>query len=127
MLQTTALTIWSSITSESGEQMNTLLASGWIFGALVVGVVLGIALTANPRRAKKRKVSNVVLLALAIFLFAFIVCMIVTFWVKGSVPDTLIQCTLGAGGVEAVVLAAIKISKTMKGENDNGKSDSETE
>lgn len=99
--------------------MNTLLVSGWLFGALVVGVVLGITLTEKPLKTKKKKVSNVVLLALAIFLFAFIVCMIVTFWVKGSTPDTLIQYTLGAGGVEAVVLAAIKISKTMKGENDD--------
>ena len=42
--------------------------------------------------------------------------MIVTFWVKGAVPDTLIQYTLGAGGVEALLLAGIKISKVMRGE-----------
>ena len=38
------------------------------------------------------------------------------FWVKGSVPDTLIQYTLGAGGIESLALAAIKITKVRAGE-----------
>lgn len=62
------------------------------------------------------KTSNVVLLALALFLLAFIVAMIVIFCVVGAVPDTLIQYTLGAGGVEAVALAGIRISKAVSGE-----------
>lgn len=69
------------------------------------------------------KTSNVVLITLFATLLAFIVCMIVTFWVKGSVPDTLIQYVLGAGGVETIMLAMIKISKTIGGEkNDEGHS-----
>lgn len=67
-------------------------------------------------RAEKKKTSNIVLVVLGIFLLAFISTMIVTFWVKGSVPDTLIQYTLGAGGVEALVLAGIKISKVITGD-----------
>ena len=63
------------------------------------------------------KTSNLVLLILGIFLLAFIVAMTVIFCVKGAVPDTLIQYTLGAGGVEAVVLAGIKIAKTVAGGN----------
>ena len=59
--------------------------------------------------------TNRVLTVLGIFLLAFIVTMIVTFWVKGAVPDTLIQYTMGAGGIEAVALAAIKISKVWSG------------
>ena len=46
------------------------------------------------------KTSNLVLLILGIFLLAFIVAMTVIFCVKGAVPDTLIQYTLGAGGVD---------------------------
>lgn len=72
------------------------------------------------RRTKKKpkmKTRNKVLLCLGLFLFAFIVTMIVTFWVKGSVPDTLITYTLGAGGVEALALAGIKISKVWSGED----------
>lgn len=64
-----------------------------------------------------KKTSNVVLVLLGLFLLAFIVAMIVTYWVKGAVPDTLIQYTLGAGGVEALLLAGIKISKVITGEN----------
>jgi len=63
------------------------------------------------------KTSNLVLLILGIFLLAFIVAMTVIFCVKGAVPDTLIQYTLGAGGVEAVVLAGITIAKTLTGES----------
>lgn len=62
------------------------------------------------------KTSNLVLAVLGLFLLAFIVSMIVIFCVKGAVPDTLIQYTLGAGGVEALVLAGIKISKVIAGE-----------
>ena len=64
---------------------------------------------------KERKTSNIVLVALAVFLLAFIVTMTVIFCVKGSVPDTLIQYTMGAGGIEALLLAGIKISKVVTG------------
>lgn len=68
------------------------------------------------------KTSNKVLLVLGVFVLAFIIAMIVTFWKFQSVPDTLITCTLGAGGLEALALAAIKVSKVVsgeKGENSN--------
>lgn len=66
--------------------------------------------------SKERKTSNIILLILGIFVVAFIVTMTVIFCVKGSVPDTLIQYTLGAGGLEVLVLALIKISKVVVGE-----------
>ena len=69
----------------------------------------------TPPTPEERNTSNVVLTILGAFLLAFIVAMIVTFWVKGSVPDTLIQYTMGAGGVEALLLAGIKISKVVTG------------
>ena len=69
----------------------------------------------SGRRRKKAKTSNVILLVLGLFIAAFIVTMIVIFCVKGSVPDTLIQYTLGGGGVEALLLAGIKISKVRAG------------
>lgn len=62
-----------------------------------------------------RKTSNVVLVLLGVFLVAFIGAMTVIFCVKGAVPDALIQYTLGAGGVEALLLAGIKISKVLRG------------
>ena len=62
------------------------------------------------------KTSNLILLLLGLFALVFIVSMTVIFCVKGSVPDTLIQYTLGAGGVEALLLAGIKISKVLTGD-----------
>lgn len=70
----------------------------------------------SGRRRRRRKTSNAVLLALGLFAAAFIMTMTVIFCVKGAVPDTLIQYTLGAGGVEALLLAGIKISKVVSGE-----------
>ena len=67
------------------------------------------------KRRREAKTSNVILLALGLFAFGFIVAMTVIFCVKGSVPDTLIQYTLGARGVEALLLAGIKISKVRAG------------
>lgn len=70
----------------------------------------------SGKRRKKPKTSNVILMALGLFAVAFIVAMTVIFCVKGAVPDTLIQYTLGAGGVEALLLAGIKISKVRAGD-----------
>lgn len=63
-----------------------------------------------------KNTSNLILALLGSFTIIFIVVMIVTFWVKDSVPDTLIQYTLGAGGIECLLLAGIKISKVVKGD-----------
>lgn len=68
------------------------------------------------RRRKKGKTSDVILLVMGLFAAAFIVAMTVIFCIKDSVPDTLIQYTLGAGGVEALLLAGIKISKVRAGD-----------
>lgn len=62
------------------------------------------------------KTTNRVLIILGVFLLAFILVMIVTFWVKGAVPDTLIQYVLGAGGIESLALAGIKIAKVCRGD-----------
>lgn len=61
--------------------------------------------------------SDRILVILGAALLAFIVCMIVTFWVKDSVPDSLIQAVLGAGGIESLALAGIKIVNVLRGEH----------
>ena len=61
------------------------------------------------------RTSDRVLLALGAFLVAFITAMTVCFWRLGAVPDSLVRCTVGAGGVEALLLAAIKVSKVLSG------------
>lgn len=89
------------------------------------GIILSEAEYTRLTKKKKAKTSNVILAVLGLFLLAFIVTMIVMFWKFQAVPDTLIQYTLGAGGVEALVLAAIKISKVCKGEQNATKESEE--
>jgi uncharacterized membrane protein len=89
--------------------------------ALVLGVLLGGKIA--QRQPKARKTSNMVLVVLGVFVLVFIITMIVTFWIKGSVPDTLIQYTLGAGGLEAVALSAIKITKVKCGSKNKEESE----
>ena len=71
----------------------------------------------GERRAERKeiKTSNIILLALGGFALAFITAMTIVFCVKGAVPDTLIQYTLGAGGLEAFLLAGIKVSAVLSG------------
>ena len=71
----------------------------------------------SGRRRRRRKTSNVILLALGLFAFGFIVAMTVIFCVKGAVPDTLIQYTMGSFAVELFSLARIKISKVKTGDS----------
>lgn len=61
------------------------------------------------------KTTDIILVALGVFLALFIVTMIVIFCVKDSVPDTLIQMVLGAGGLEAWLLERIKVNKIKNG------------
>ena len=69
------------------------------------------------------KTSNLILAVIGVFLLAFIAAMTVIFCVKGAVPDTLIQYTMGAGGVEALLLAGIKVSKVVTGDRPGERED----
>ena len=71
----------------------------------------------RTKQKPRMKTANKVLLTLGGFIFGFIAAMIVTYWKFQSVPDTLIQYTLGAGGIEVLALAGIKISKVWSGED----------
>lgn len=70
-------------------------------------------------RKKPMNTSNKVLILLGIGLGMFIAVMVVTFWVKGAVPDSLIDKVLDFGQWEAGFLAAIKVAKTIKGESED--------
>lgn len=72
------------------------------------------------KQKNKARTSNLILSILGVFVLVFITAMTVIFCKYGAVPDTLIQYTLGAGGVEVLLLAAIKISKVVKGEKTEG-------
>lgn len=75
----------------------------------------------RSKRGKRRKpmnTSNKVLVLLGIGVCTFIIAMIVTYWITGGVPDSLIDKVLDFGQWEAGFLAAIKIAKTLKGKTE---------
>lgn len=73
-----------------------------------------------------KNTANWVLAFIGAFIVIFIVAMIITYWRFQTIPDTLVQYTLGAGGIECLLLAGIKITKVIKDygkEGDDGQSD----
>ena len=75
------------------------------------------------KRRREAKTSNMILLVLGLSMALFVVAMVVIFCVKGSTPDTLITCFFGGGGVEALLLAGIKISKVRAGDKPGERED----
>lgn len=59
-------------------------------------------------KPKKKKIDRIVK-AVLFYWIIFVVIAWVTFWVKDSVPDTLIQYGLGGGAVELLITGAIEI------------------
>ena len=57
------------------------------------------------------KTSNKILVLLGIGLFVFTIVMIVIFFIKDSIPDTLVTCVFAACTGEFSVLGWIKTSK----------------
>ena len=71
---------------------------------------------------KKKKLNTLdkVLIALAIFLFAFIVSTMIIYTAKDWQYDTLVTMVLSGCGIETVVTGIIQIAKyKLKGGNDN--------
>ena len=60
------------------------------------------------------KVTNIVLIALGLFLLAFVVTMMITFWRFQAVPDTLVDKVLDVSQWEAGALALIKVAKVVR-------------
>ena len=63
------------------------------------------------RPQKKAKKIDKIVRAVCVYWVLFVIVAWVTFWVKDSVPDTLIQYGLGGGAVELLVTGAIEIMR----------------
>lgn len=59
-------------------------------------------------KPKPKKIDRIVK-GVLVYWCAFVILAWVTFWVKDSVPDTLIQYGLGGGAVELLVTGLIEI------------------
>lgn len=62
---------------------------------------------------KKPKKIDLIVKGVCIYWIAFVSIAWITFWVKGAVPDTLVQYGLGGGAVELLVTGAIEITRDL--------------
>lgn len=60
---------------------------------------------------KKRKKLDTFVTAVFFYWILFVIVAWITFWVKDSIPDTLIQYGLGGGAFELLITGAIEIVK----------------
>ena len=64
----------------------------------------------KENKPKKKKLDKIVK-GVLIYWIAFVIVAWVTFWVKDSVPDTLITMGLGGGSIELIVTGLIEIMR----------------
>ena len=63
----------------------------------------------RKRKTKVSKKIDRIVKGVCIYWVTFVVVAWITFWVKDSVPDSLIQFGLGGGAVELLISGAIEI------------------
>lgn len=71
------------------------------------------------RAPKKVKKIDLIVKGVLIYWIVFVSLAWITFWVKDSVPDTLIQYGLGGGAVELLITGAIEIFRDKLNKEDN--------
>lgn len=64
----------------------------------------------RTRTTKKKKMDRIVK-GVLIYWVVFVIVAWVTFWIKDSVPDTLVQYGLGGGAVELLTTGLIEIAR----------------
>lgn len=72
----------------------------------------GIERLQKDNKKKPKKIDRIVR-GVCIYWIVFVSVAWITFWVKDSVPDTLIQYGLGGGAVELVITGAIEIFRDL--------------
>ena len=77
----------------------------------------GIEQLRKMNKPKFKKIDKIVR-GVLIYWVVFVSVAWVTFWVKDSVPDTLIQYGLGGGAVELLVTGAIEIFRDKLNKED---------
>ena len=77
----------------------------------------------NKAPKKIKKIDRIVR-GVLIYWIVFVIVAWVTFWVKDSVPDTLVQYGLGGGAVELLVTGVIEIMRDkLNKEGNHGETD----
>lgn len=78
----------------------------------------GIERCRIQEKKKSKKIDKIVK-GVLIYWIVFVSVAWITFWVKGSVPDTLITMGLGGGSVELIITGAIEIFRDKISKEDN--------
>ena len=73
----------------------------------------------NSKETPKKKKLDRIVRAVLFYWIIFVSVAWVTFWIKDSVPDTLIQYGLGGGAVELIVSGAIEIMRDKLGKKED--------
>ena len=68
-------------------------------------------LQTKPKKVKKL---DIIVKGVCIYWITFVSLAWITYWVKDSVPDTLIQFGLGGGAVELLITGAIEIFRDVR-------------
>lgn len=71
----------------------------------------------EQNRPKKKKIDRIVR-GVLIYWVVFVIVAWVTFWVKDSIPDTLVTAGLGGGAVELLITGAIEIFRDKLNKED---------
>ena len=71
------------------------------------------------RKQKSQKKIDKIVKGVLIYWVLFVCVAWITFWIKDSVPDTLIQYGLGGGAVELLVTGAIEIMRDNLNKEEN--------
>lgn len=66
-----------------------------------------------PKQSEKKKSKKIdkIVKGVLIYWIVFVLIAWITFWVKDSVPDTLITMGLGGGSVELIITGLIEIAR----------------
>ncbi len=72
----------------------------------------GIEILNEEKKKKPKKIDKRVK-GVCIYWITFVSIAWITFWIKDSVPDTLIQFGLGGGAVELLITGEIEIFRDM--------------
>lgn len=70
------------------------------------------------RRRRDKHLKKIVT-GIFIYWIIFVTLTWITFWVKGQIPDTLVQVGLGGGTAELVATAVIEVVKKIVGDQDS--------
>lgn len=77
----------------------------------------GIEKLQKMQRKKPKKI-DLIVKGVLIYWIVFVAVAWITFWIKDSVPDTLVQYGLGGGAVELLVTGAIEIFRDKLSKED---------